>query len=215
MKLFSLEFKLSLSEGGIIKNFKYIFLGLVFLSILSFFIFYPASSVSAQEISKQDLISTNSPVTKTNLTKTTNLVVKLPILKSAKSKLGRTVKQGEVIGYQGGVPGSCGAGLSIGSHLHFEVRSSNESKNPRDYFGKDFIWPLPGYRVTQEYGPADWTPWYKFHTGIDLASYAGAPVRAAGGGKIVFDGITNGYGHLIIIEHTKVLRTYYGHLRCI
>lgn len=173
---------------------------------------YPIDSASAHEISKLDLI-TNSIVSKTPIVKTPT--TKLSKTKLAKTKIGRLVKQGETIGYQGGVPGACGAGLTIGSHLHFEVRLNNATVNPRDYFGKTFVWPFANPRVTQEFGPADWTPWYKFHTGIDMASSVNAPVRSAAAGKVVFDGLVNGYGHLIIIQHDKSLRTYYGHLKCL
>jgi murein DD-endopeptidase MepM/ murein hydrolase activator NlpD len=46
-------------------------------------------------------------------------------------KEGQMVSRGSVIGYTGGAPGSNGAGLSSGPHLHFEVRQNNQAVNPR------------------------------------------------------------------------------------
>ena len=46
---------------------------------------------------------------------------------------GQTVTRGTVLGYTGGAPGSHGAGLSTGGHLHFEVRQNNAPINPRQY----------------------------------------------------------------------------------
>lgn len=46
-------------------------------------------------------------------------------------KEGQMVSRGSVIGYTGGAPGTNGAGLSSGPHLHFEVRKNNQAVNPR------------------------------------------------------------------------------------
>ncbi len=46
---------------------------------------------------------------------------------------GDMVTRGTVIGYTGGAPGTAGAGLSSGPHLHFEVRQNNVPINPRKY----------------------------------------------------------------------------------
>ncbi len=50
---------------------------------------------------------------------------------------GQTVTQGQVIGLQGGAKTDPGHGSSTGSHLHFEIRLSQNAdfQNPRDYIG--------------------------------------------------------------------------------
>ena len=52
-----------------------------------------------------------------------------------------------------------------------------------------------------------------FHQGIDIAAPEGTPVYAAEKGKVFDAGYkNNGYGNLIIIQHSADLATYYGHL---
>ncbi len=76
-----------------------------------------------------------------------------------------------------------------------------------------FIVPLFG-RITAGFG---WrihpiTHRREFHTGIDIANYYGAPVRAAESGKVIFVGRNRGYGKMIIIRHSNGYSTRYAHL---
>lgn len=50
------------------------------------------------------------------------------------------------------------------------------------------------------------------HHGIDVAAPAGAPVRAAGAGRVVKAGEEGGYGNVVIIDHGRGLETRYAHL---
>lgn len=51
----------------------------------------------------------------------------------------------------------------------------------------------------------------RFHTGIDLAMPAGAPVRAALEGVVRGAGARGGYGNAVEIDHGNGLTTLYGH----
>lgn len=74
-------------------------------------------------------------------------------------------------------------------------------------------WPLSG-RVTSRFGwrthPIFGTR--EFHTGVDIATPAGAPVVAARSGIVRFVGWMTGYGRVIILDHGHGLQTIYAHL---
>jgi LysM repeat protein len=53
------------------------------------------------------------------------------------------------------------------------------------------------------------------YNGVDIASYAGAPIYAAAAGKVIVSsgsGWNGGYGNLIIISHDNGTQTVYSHL---
>ena len=50
------------------------------------------------------------------------------------------------------------------------------------------------------------------HTGLDIATSTGTPIKAAAAGKVVYSGWNNtGYGNLMIIDHGNGVQTYYAH----
>jgi len=51
----------------------------------------------------------------------------------------------------------------------------------------------------------------EWHSGVDIPARTGTPIRAAGGGTVVFSGWTNGYGNTIIIDHGGDITTLYAH----
>ena len=75
-------------------------------------------------------------------------------------------------------------------------------------------WPLQG-TITSGFG---WriNPFgggWEFHKGIDISSYYGAPIRAAGDGEVTFAGWNSGgYGKMIIIYHRDGIESVYAHL---
>lgn len=75
------------------------------------------------------------------------------------------------------------------------------------------LWPVMG-RITSPFGERR-DPFGgegEFHTGVDIASHYGDPVRAAGDGVVIFAGERGGYGRAIIIDHGFGITTWYAHL---
>jgi murein DD-endopeptidase MepM/ murein hydrolase activator NlpD len=73
----------------------------------------------------------------------------------------------------------------------------------------DLRWPINRGRITSHFGPRRG----ECHEGIDIAAPRGTLIRAAGTGKVIFSGIQNGYGKVVIIRHAKRYLTLYAHLQ--
>ncbi len=74
-------------------------------------------------------------------------------------------------------------------------------------------WPAHGH-VTSGFGLRrnPFGSGYEFHAGIDIASLPGRPVRATADGVVIYAGYRGGYGKLVVVDHGRGLRTFYGHL---
>ena len=49
------------------------------------------------------------------------------------------------------------------------------------------------------------------HTGLDIATSTGTPVKAAASGTVTFSGWKGSYGKLLVITHSNGVQTYYAH----
>ncbi len=74
-------------------------------------------------------------------------------------------------------------------------------------------WPTTG-RLTSYFGlrkfPLDGMD-SEFHRGIDIANKEGTPVKATADGTVRIASWQGGYGRMVIIDHGRGYRTYYGH----
>ncbi|BEL11801.1 M23 family metallopeptidase [Actinoplanes sichuanensis] len=70
-----------------------------------------------------------------------------------------------------------------------------------------YQWPVSPPAVLRRFDPPP-EPWQAGHRGVDLGVAEGAPVRAAGGGAVVYAGVLAGRG-VVSILHAGGLRTTY------
>ncbi len=49
------------------------------------------------------------------------------------------------------------------------------------------------------------------HTGLDIATSTGTPIKAAASGKVTFSGTKGSYGKMVVINHSNGVQTYYAH----
>lgn len=75
------------------------------------------------------------------------------------------------------------------------------------------IWPIEG-KISSSFGEREdpFSGEGKFHTGLDILSPTGTPIRAAGDGVVLNSGMANGYGREVIIDHGHGVSTLYGHM---
>lgn len=62
-----------------------------------------------------------------------------------------------------------------------------------------------GYRVHPIYGTT------KYHSGVDIGTDYGDPIRAAASGVVTIAGWLQGYGYTVVLFHGNGLETLYGH----
>jgi len=75
------------------------------------------------------------------------------------------------------------------------------------YKKANFIWPVEG-KMSDGFDETE----SNRHTGIDLSTSAGTPIKASGPGKVIYSSNTiRGYGNLIILRHSEEYVTIYAH----
>jgi murein DD-endopeptidase MepM/ murein hydrolase activator NlpD len=53
---------------------------------------------------------------------------------------------------------------------------------------------------------------WKQHKGIDFAAALGTPIRASGDGTVDFQGVSSGYGNMVVLKHWNNYSTAYAHM---
>lgn len=82
----------------------------------------------------------------------------------------------------------------------------------RAHAGGHWVWPLPSPdQVLRGFEPPP-QPWLAGHRGVDLAGRPGAPVRAAGSGRVSFAGEVAGMP-VVTVRHESGLTTTYQPVR--
>ncbi|MGR4867634.1 M23 family metallopeptidase [Variovorax sp. LARHSF232] len=73
--------------------------------------------------------------------------------------------------------------------------------------------PIDGGRFSSAFGNRvdPFNSRLSFHSGVDLVAPAGTPILATAGGRVVFAGERDGYGHVVEIDHGNGLVTRYAH----
>jgi len=75
-------------------------------------------------------------------------------------------------------------------------------------------WPVRG-AVNSEFGRrfSPWSNSQEFHSGIDIGSERGTPVKAPALGVVLLTGSNADYGYTVIIDHGQDIKSLYGHLQ--
>lgn len=96
---------------------------------------------------------------------------------------------------------------SIASSNHKKTEASKKSVIAKPIASNfKWGWPAKGKIINNYYQPNS-----KLR-GINIASFEGAPVKAAATGTVVYSGnALRGYGNLIIIKHNNIYLTAYAH----
>ena len=83
------------------------------------------------------------------------------------------------------------------------MKNLDYSKTP---LGIAFIRPVSG-TITSRFG----TRSRGQHTGLDIATSYGTPIKVAADGTVTYTGYNGGYGKLIVVTHNDRVQTYYAH----
>lgn len=70
--------------------------------------------------------------------------------------------------------------------------------------------PISGGKITSRYGERSRVR-SSAHTGLDIATSTGTPIKAAASGNVTFSGYKGSYGYLIKIECDNGYEMWYGH----
>ncbi len=82
--------------------------------------------------------------------------------------------------------------------------NENFRSKSNDLFSLNFLPPVKGY-VTSEFSPE------KEHFGIDIVAQENTPVLATLDGTVIFSGWTLETGHVVVVQHTFNILSFYKH----
>jgi murein DD-endopeptidase MepM/ murein hydrolase activator NlpD len=88
--------------------------------------------------------------------------------------------------------------------------------NLQEINGDLFLWPVSGY-ITSPYGyrRSPFTGLRQFHSGLDIGSPMGTPIRAAMSGRVSAVGWDDSFGNYVVVSHHSGYRTLYAHMSVI
>ena len=72
-------------------------------------------------------------------------------------------------------------------------------------------WPVDG-TLTSPFGLRPDGLGFTIHRGVDISLPTGTAVHAMAPGTVVFAGTMGGYGHVVILDHGRQVRSLYAHL---
>lgn len=103
--------------------------------------------------------------------------------------------------------------LKTGGKTYYVQRVEDRATHTVDYVNEDGVsyknsLNTPKGTITSGYGPRA----HGFHRGVDFAAAKGSPILAAGAGKVIYAGVMNGYGNVMIVDHGQGRETLYAHL---
>ena len=103
------------------------------------------------------------------------------------------------------------------NNINTEDETSNQTLtevtiNTSNACVKKYIWPLNG-KITSNYGDVSklFSGPDSSHTGIDIASNTGTPIKSVESGIVEFSGYSSGFGNYIIIKHDDKIMSLYAH----
>lgn len=89
------------------------------------------------------------------------------------------------------------------------VNTSSNVSSAKASLGISLIRPVSG-TITSRFGVGS-SIRSSSHTGLDIATSTGTPIKAAASGTVTFSGYKGSYGNMIVISHGNGVQTYYGH----
>lgn len=89
------------------------------------------------------------------------------------------------------------------------VNTSSSTSSAKANLGISLIRPVSGI-ITSRFGAGS-SIRRASHTGLDIATSTGTPIKAAASGTVTFSGYKGSYGNMIVINHGNGVQTYYGH----